>query len=171
MTEIWKELNDYIPEIPVGYKISNLGKVRHPEFKDSTGRKHPERIVIGCPDSWGYLRVRINYNTYKVHKLVAICFLENKENLKEIDHIDRNVQNNYVSNLRWVSASQNCRNRSNNRKVQCIETGLVFNSCAEAEEYYNIYSGKSTGCRVSNAANPNSNHRRAGGYHWKYIED
>lgn len=171
MKEVWKELYTYLPEIPNGYEVSNFGRVKHPEFRDSIGRIHPERIVKGCPDGKGYLKVQICYRKYKVHKLVAICFLENEDNLKEVDHIDRDLTNNSVSNLRWVTPSKNCRNRSNNRKVECIETGLKFNSCVEAEEYYNINSRKSTGSKVSNAANPNSNHRTAGGYHWKYIED
>ena len=39
-------------------------------------------------------------------------FLPNPDDLPEIDHIDRNPLNNALENLRWVSRSENCRNRT-----------------------------------------------------------
>lgn len=42
-----------------------------------------------------------------VHRLVAETFLENPNELQEIDHMDRNKRNNAVSNLRWISRYDN----------------------------------------------------------------
>lgn len=42
-----------------------------------------------------------------VHRLVAQAFLNNPNNLPEIDHIDKNCKNNNVNNLRWCDRKFN----------------------------------------------------------------
>ncbi len=44
------------------------------------------------------------------HRLVATHYIPNPENLPQIDHIDRNIKNNHVTNLRWCTHSQNMQN-------------------------------------------------------------
>ena len=60
----------------------------------------------------GYMRVCLNGRPYQLHRILAKHFLPNPENLPEVDHIDRNPLNNSIENLRWVSASDNMRNRT-----------------------------------------------------------
>lgn len=50
---------------------------------------------------------------FSVHRLVALAFCEKPDNWEElqIDHIDRNKQNNVVPNLRWVTLQENMDNR------------------------------------------------------------
>lgn len=42
-----------------------------------------------------------------IHRLVGITYIKNEFNLPEIDHIDNNIYNNHVSNLRWVTRKEN----------------------------------------------------------------
>ena len=48
-----------------------------------------------------------------VHKIVAIAFLENIHNYKEVDHLDFNRSNNAVTNLKWTNHIDNVRRSSN----------------------------------------------------------
>ncbi len=56
---------------------------------------------------------------FQVHTLVALYYLENRNQYTEVDHIDRNPKNNNVENLRWVSRSENLLNTgvSKNNKL------------------------------------------------------
>lgn len=67
-------------------------------------------------DGKGYLRVQLKdpkkkngVSTFKVHRLVAMHFLPNPNNLPQVDHIDGDKSNNDVSNLEWVSNEENQR--------------------------------------------------------------
>ena len=44
---------------------------------------------------------------YYVHRLVAEAFIENPNNVSDVDHIDCNKENNHVDNLRWVTREEN----------------------------------------------------------------
>lgn len=90
MQEIWKDIEGY-----EGYKVSNLGHVKS------------KKCVLKQFVSKGYLTVRLNNKTKRVHRLVAITFLSNEYNKKEVDHIDGNPLNNNVENLRWATRSEN----------------------------------------------------------------
>ena len=63
----------------------------------------------------GYYRVNLTKdsknNLFFIHRLLAICFIDNPENKPFIDHIDRNRANNSLDNLRWVTNKENCNNR------------------------------------------------------------
>ena len=49
---------------------------------------------------------------FYVHRLVAKHFINNdRPDTDMVDHIDRNVLNNHVSNLRWVTRSENIHNQ------------------------------------------------------------
>jgi hypothetical protein len=45
-----------------------------------------------------------------IHRLIAKKLIPNPENKPCVDHIDRNPFNNKLSNLRWVTISENCLN-------------------------------------------------------------
>jgi hypothetical protein len=44
-------------------------------------------------------------------RLLALHFIPNPLNKKEVDHIDRNPLNNSLSNLRWATRTENCLNK------------------------------------------------------------
>lgn len=59
----------------------------------------------------GYAQVGLLYRGkvkfYRVHRLVAEYFIDNPNNLPEVNHKDENKLNNDVSNLEWCSVEYN----------------------------------------------------------------
>tara|TARA_R110002020_G_scaffold24886_1_gene81249 strand:- start:5229 stop:5720 length:492 start_codon:yes stop_codon:yes gene_type:complete len=72
-----------------------------PQYKDSN-RNRPDNI---------YMRVNLWVNdkqsTQRVHRLVALAWIDNPNNYKQVDHMDQNKFNNNVDNLRWICNSKN----------------------------------------------------------------
>ena len=84
------------------------------EYPYQIRRKSNKRIVKESISNRGYLQCSLNGVTYPKHRLIAEQFIENNApGIKtEVDHIDRNKLNNDINNLRWVSHSENNKNRS-----------------------------------------------------------
>ena len=99
--EIWKDVVGYEGY----YKVSNYGRVMSTWFKTPKIMKQ-----YTCP--LGYKKVDLNKPGEKrkiarVHRLVAKAFLLNPDNKPEVNHIDYNPSNNYLSNLEWVTTLEN----------------------------------------------------------------
>ena len=67
----------------------------------------------------GYIRVALNRNSYMKHILIAKQFIPNDdpEHKTQVDHINHNKADYHLSNLRWVTPSQNQRNRSTSSDI------------------------------------------------------
>ena len=109
--EIWRA----IPNYEGIYEVSNLGRVKsiEREIVDKNNRimNRKEIILKQCTDKKGYKRVKLfadgkTLNT-RVHRLVALAFIPNPENLPQVNHKDEIKSNNLVENLEWCSAQYN----------------------------------------------------------------
>ena len=106
------------------YLITEDGKVISAKYKEL-------REIKANPNNRNYLMVQLRKNnkTYNrlVHRLVAETFIPNDKNLKEVDHIDGNTQNNNVTNLQWVSPQQNtAKANAKSYKVMNVNSGEIF---------------------------------------------
>jgi hypothetical protein len=109
--EVWKDIKGY----KGFYQVSNLGRVRSlkKEFTFKNGGVRVFNEIILKPDisKLGYESVRLSKKSkvkaYKIHRLVAVHFIENFENKLEVNHIDGIKSNNTLDNLEWVTSSEN----------------------------------------------------------------
>ena len=66
------------------------------------------------------LRKDGNNRMFKVHRLIALAFIPNPHNKPFIDHINRIRDDNRIENLRWVTSTENNKNRINNNEEMYI---------------------------------------------------
>lgn len=110
MIEIWKDAKDYEEY----FQVSNFGRI----FSKRTNK------ILKTNVSFGYLSFVTRFNgrnskskCLKVHRLVALTFIENPDNKSDVNHIDGNKLNNNVDNLEWVTESENV--------IHAYNTGLI----------------------------------------------
>ncbi len=104
--ELWCIIIDF----PI-YCISNHGRVYN--IKSKQFRK------ASIKNQYVRINLRLNYKKkdIAVHRLVAIYFIDNLNNKKQVNHKDGNKINNHYSNLEWMTQSENVKHG--------IDTGLT----------------------------------------------
>lgn len=97
--EIWKDIEGYEGL----YQVSNMGRVM---------RVNTQHILRPCIGTTGYWIVALSKNgitkTWKIHRLVAMAFVPNPCNKREVGHKDENPLNSCADNLEWVTSFENC---------------------------------------------------------------
>ena len=84
-----------------------------------TIRRKDNHREVKCKDNYrGYFQVYLNGKHYYHHVLIAKQFIPNPNNLPFVDHINHDRSDNNIKNLRWVTASANCKNKSSHCKVK-----------------------------------------------------
>ena len=96
-----------IPSLKFLYEVSEDGRV----VRNVKSKHHLRQEQV----RGGYYRVSPVLNGKQVHRmvhlLVAECWLGQKPEGLECDHIDRDRNNNHYTNLRYVTRAENHRNR------------------------------------------------------------
>ena len=187
MNEIWKEIEGYEGK----YEVSNLGNVRSLKY----ARSNKVKLLKQASDH-GYKRVNLFKNgkrkSHWVHRLVAIAFLPNPNNLPQVNHKDENKTNNRMDNLEWCTIKYNMnygtRNERQSKSLSKRMTGKYkgkdspnaksilmydregnfirrFDCIGDANEYF----GKARYCSAINKCLKGRN-KTAYGYIFKYAE-
>lgn len=148
MEEIWKDIIGYDGL----YQVSNLGNVK----SFNCNRNKNGLILKQGISKKGYSVVWLKNNglkkTLPVHRLVALSFIQNFDNKPQVNHINGIKNDNKISNLEWVTNSENIkhaflngfkkfsekRRNKMNKKVLNVENGDIYNSAKQASIIFNI---------------------------------
>ncbi|MDE1454876.1 NUMOD4 domain-containing protein [Bacillus paralicheniformis] len=181
--EQWKP----IPGYEKIYSASDLGRIKR-EARVVHRSKYgdlliPEKLLEFSEDKDGYLKTALrdsngNRKHYRVHRLVAMTFLENHNNLPVVNHKDGDKRNNCVANLEWATISENTkhgfdvlgrvliRNDCKKQAVKLDKRGIIveiFDSITEAAERHNVSIQA-----ISNAAR---NKTMSCGHYWLILDE
>lgn len=155
------------------YVITEDGKVY--SFKYCKPRRLHTHI-----DRNGYERVGLCKNGKQslifVHRLVAMAFIPNPDNLPWVNHKDENKTNNRVDNLEWCTSKENNsygtrlqRIAESNKKevLQLDENGNIINRWKSQTD-----AGRALGLDKRNInACLKGRRSRCGGFKWRYAYD
>lgn len=118
MIEEWRSLS--FLDLPK-YEVSNFGKVRCSYWNPA------RQLSIGTVNS--YAVVWIKRTMFEVHRLVALAFIPNPNNLPIVHHKDENKMNPRLDNLEWTTNMENCRQSgcgSRNHQSKLTEDDVVY---------------------------------------------
>lgn len=155
--EEWRQIDGF-----QDYQVSNLGNVK--SFKQDKNGK----LLSLKSNATGYVVVKLynngqDYNKM-VHRLVLETFCPTTDKDKEVDHINRNRNDNRLENLRWVSPSENCKNKNNNKKIIRFPDKKIFNNLIDAATESN--------CNYSHVRDCCENKRvSTGNYQFLYYDE
>ena len=106
------------------YSVSTEGEVR----KDTTN------YILSQSSQQDYKFVGLIINgkqkRMRVHRMVALTFIDNPDNKPYVNHINGNRSDNNVENLEWVTPSENTQH--------AVNTGLFKSGCTRAVIQYNL---------------------------------
>lgn len=183
--EIWKDVCGWEGV----YQISSHGRLK--SFKQIKEGK----ILSNTNKTGSYLSVVLrsgrNTKSTKMHRLVAENFIPNPENKPHVNHRDCNKQNNHVSNLEWVTPSENSRHAVKarpemvagmNRHNQFLKPKIVvqrsmsgkvlgvFPNAKEAERATGVCARNIHQVAAKTEYKPGLTRKQAGGYKWSFRE-
>ena len=107
---IWKTLI-YNGKTYDNFEVSTDGQLRNVKtgtvYKQAVGGKKYLQVVVS-------LGSRNKKKAFKIHKAVAETFIPNPENKPVVNHKNGNKNKNDVSNLEWVTSSENTQHAYQN---------------------------------------------------------
>lgn len=178
MKEIWKD----IPGYEGLYSVSNLGNIKslskkqeiigknqYKSFKCT--KKQNETLLKQKTTRDGYYEVGLRKNNdvayIRVHRLVALAFIPNPNELPVINHKNHNRKDNKVENLEWCSIKYNNRYSKAKKVVQLDKSHKTIKIWECMSDVYN-----ELGISVSNISKCCKNNKfTAKGFYWKYYNE
>ena len=165
------------------YEVSSYGRILRCAkitFRNNKPMNLRKKFLTPVKNEKGYLQVTLvkdsKRTTIKVHRLVALAFIENPENKPEVNHINENKEDNRAINLEWVTRTENMTRGTVQKRISKnslnkgvvgvkaihLTTGeeLYFSSLKEAEQQGFSSSLISRSCRNKGS------HK---GYRWEKI--
>lgn len=129
--EHWKIIADY-----PNYEVSNLGRIRR---RTSSRGTKAGLILKNSRDTNGYAVVNLFRDGEKarkhyVHRVVAMAFVSNPQNLPQVAHWDGDGMNASADNLRWVEQADNEHDKRRHGRANYARRGSYVFTPEQVDE-------------------------------------
>lgn len=175
------------------YEVSSAGEIRSVDRYINTNIRHVQsrmqagRVITQSKKKTGYMTVDLSKDgivkTTLVHRIVANAFIPAEQGRRYVNHKDGNKSNNDVSNLEWVTSSENRIHAfetglaipTRSKPIMCLESNDEFRDSMKASEWImKHYPEKTKSTRQIVAQNIRSCAKgrtpKAYGFTWKFTE-
>lgn len=124
--EVWRIIVDDI-DFKDSYMVSNFGRIKSLKRKINSRygnyKTLPEKILsLNKDKNTHYVSITLSLGlkryTRSIHRLVAKAFLDNPENKCCVNHKDHDRTNNNLSNLEWVTKSENALHGKSSKRIK-----------------------------------------------------
>ena len=143
--EVWKDITEYEGL----YQVSNIGRIKSLERYSANqwsekARFREEKILSYQLTKDGYPSIKLSKNgnaiRHRIHRLVALCFLENPFGKEQVNHINGIKTDNRVENLEWATQNEN--------QLHACKNGLKPSKLTESD-VLKIRNDKRTGSEIA----------------------
>ena len=168
--EVWKPFPVPYQKFKDQYEISNMGNVRNRstgKILSTSLRSNYKSIIIKIDGS---------ITSIKIHRLVAFAFVPNddpKEKV-QVNHKNGDKLDNKVTNLEWVSKSENALHAEKTGLRAAPEKAVIRTDPETGKEV--TFKSAQEACdqtgldRTSIFKALNNNRKLVGGYSWRYVD-
>ena len=112
------------------------------EINDETHeirRKGTNRQIGEFIHHSGYFQLHLGNKTWLKHRILALQYIPNPDNLRFVDHINLDKTDNRIENLRWVSRLQNNNNKSNQKFIDTLPNQAIKVMKYQNSEFTDLY--------------------------------